>query len=106
MSFFFERSLCATPTTALCVRPQIKSGTPPNCWTVFMAQLNEPTTPIHRLEMEAVFSKAVQVLAWCDLQGDSGRRWQKMERRSILKVAIFCHIFSLLKNLLLYFLKY
>lgn len=31
----------------------------------------EPTDPIELVEIEAVFSKAVQVIAWRDLQDDS-----------------------------------
>jgi hypothetical protein len=36
-----------------------------------MAQFNEPTDPIEQVEIEAVFSKAVQVIAWCNLQEHS-----------------------------------
>jgi hypothetical protein len=36
-----------------------------------MAQFNELTAPIERVELEAVFSKAVQVIAWCNLQEHS-----------------------------------
>jgi tryptophan-rich hypothetical protein len=34
-------------------------------------QPDEPTAPIEQVEIEAVFSKAVQVIAWRDLQDDS-----------------------------------
>jgi hypothetical protein len=36
-----------------------------------MAQFNEPTAPIEQVELEAVFSKAVQVIAWRDLQDET-----------------------------------
>jgi len=39
-----------------------------------MAQFNEPPAPMDRLEIEAVFSKVVQVFAWCNLQDDSVQR--------------------------------
>jgi hypothetical protein len=31
----------------------------------------DPTTSMERVEIEAVFSKAIQVIAWRDLQGES-----------------------------------
>lgn len=31
----------------------------------------DPTAPIERVEIEAVFTKATQVIAWRDLQDDS-----------------------------------
>ena len=34
-------------------------------------QPDDPTAPILRLEIETVFSKAVQVIAWRELQDDS-----------------------------------
>ena len=34
-------------------------------------QPDEPTDPIQSVEIEAVFSKAVQVIAWRELQDDS-----------------------------------
>ena len=37
-------------------------------------QPDEPTDPIEWVEIEAVFSKAVQVIAWRDLQDDSAWR--------------------------------
>ena len=36
-----------------------------------MAQFNELTAPIERVELEAVFSKAVRVIAWRDLQDET-----------------------------------
>ena len=32
---------------------------------------DEPTDPIEQVEIEAIFSKAVQVMAWLELQDDS-----------------------------------
>ena len=37
-------------------------------------QPDESTDPIEWVEIEAVFSKAVQVIAWRDLQDDSAWR--------------------------------
>ena len=37
-------------------------------------QPDEPTDPIEWVEIEAVFSKAVKVIAWRDLQDDSAWR--------------------------------
>ena len=34
-------------------------------------QPDDPTAPIEQVKIEAVFSKAVQVIAWRDLQDDS-----------------------------------
>jgi tryptophan-rich hypothetical protein len=34
-------------------------------------QLEQPTDPIESVEIEAVFSKATQVIAWRELQDDS-----------------------------------
>ncbi len=34
-------------------------------------QPEQPTEPIELVEIEAVFSKAVQIIAWRDLQDDS-----------------------------------
>ena len=37
-------------------------------------QPDDSTAPIESVEIEAVFSKATQVIAWRDLQGDSAWR--------------------------------
>jgi tryptophan-rich hypothetical protein len=37
-------------------------------------QPEQPTDPIEQVELEAVFSKAVQVIAWRDLQDESAWR--------------------------------
>ncbi len=36
-----------------------------------VVQRDDPTAPIEQVEIEAVFSKATQVIAWRELQDDS-----------------------------------
>ena len=50
-----------------------------------MSQTDQPADPIERVEIEAVFAKALQAIGWCELQDDSVWRQGGLDARFSLK---------------------